>query len=176
MRLAPPPPPGDKTMPKPLISDAEMAQLLTPQERKLLKGADTGFKLRNRFLMAVVLFFIFKLLFFPEQTSIDLNIPTELRDLRPYLQYRGLFIVVAGAIYYFSYVRDWYFERISLVLCTIGFTGLVMDFFNVYSWIRGPVSPLVLGFIFLRLAGNYALLMNAIRADRAPPLPRTFWG
>jgi len=153
-----------------------MALLLTPQERKLLKGADAGFTLRNRILMLLILFFVVKLLFFPEQTSTDLNIPPELRDLRPYLQYRGVFIALTTAIYYFSYVKDWHFERISLVLCSVAFTGLAMDFFNVYSWIQGPVSPLVLGFIGLRLVVIYALLMNAIRADRAPPLPRSFWG
>ncbi|MEZ7848937.1 MAG: hypothetical protein QMB17_11225 [Polaromonas sp.] len=43
-------------MPKPLITDAEMAQLLTPQEGRLLTGADTGFKLRNRFLLLLVFF------------------------------------------------------------------------------------------------------------------------
>jgi hypothetical protein len=169
-------PSRDKAVPQPLISDAELAQLLTPQERKLLKGADTGFKLRNRFLLLLALFFIIKLLLFPEQTSRHLNIPTELRDLRPYLQYRGLFIVFVTTVYYFSYVRDWHFSRISLVLCTVGCTGLVMDFFNVYSWIRGPIAPMVLAFILLRLAGNYCLLMNALRADRAPPMPRSFWG
>jgi len=168
--------PRDQAMPKPLITDAEMAQLLTPQERKLLKGADAGFKLRNRFLLLMVFFFVAKLLLFPEQTSLDLNIPPELRDLRPYLQYRGLFIALTTTGYYFSYVRDWHFERISLMFCAVAFTGLVMDFFNVYSWIQGPVSPLVLSFIFLRLVVIYALLMNAIRADRAPPLPRSFWG
>ncbi|MEZ7848936.1 MAG: hypothetical protein QMB17_11220 [Polaromonas sp.] len=51
-----------------------------------------------------------------------------------------------------------------------------MDFFNVYSWVVGPLSPLVLAFIFVRLVGNYCLLMNALKADRAPPVPRTFWG
>jgi hypothetical protein len=173
MRLTPPP---DQAMPKPLITDAEMAQLLTPQERSLLKGADTGFKLRNRFLLLLVLFFAVKLLLFPEQTNRYLNIPPELRELRPYLQYRGLFVVFVSTVYYFSYVRDWHFSRISLVLCTVGFTGLVMDFFNVYSWVVGPLSPLVLAFIFVRLVGIYCLLMNALKADRAPPVPRTFWG
>lgn len=170
------PPHRPQAMSKPLITDAEMAQLLTPQERKLLKGADAGFTLRNRFLLLLVISFVAKLLLFHEQTSLDLNIPPGLRDLRPYLQYRGFFILITATIYYFSYIRDWHFERVSLVLCTVAFTGLVMDFFNVYSWIQGPVSPLVLGFIGLRLAGIYALLMNAIRADRAPPLPRSFWG
>jgi hypothetical protein len=33
-----------------------MAQLLTPQEGRLLTGADTGFKLRNQFLLLLVFF------------------------------------------------------------------------------------------------------------------------
>ena len=168
------PRPSD-VMPKPLISDAEMAQLLTPQERKLLKGADAGFTLRNRFLLVTVLFFIIKLTFFSEQTSIGLNVPSDVRDLRPYLQYRGLFILVAGSFYFLSYVRDWHFERVSLFICAVSFTGLVMDFFNVYSLMQGPMPATVLALILLRIAAIYVLFINAIRADRAPPLPRSFW-
>ncbi len=167
--------PHIKAIPKPLISDAEMAQLLTPQERKLLNGADPGFKLRNRFLLATVLFFIVKLVFFSEHTSHDFNVPADVRDLRPYLQYRGIFILLSSVLYVFSYVRDWHFERVSLVVCAMSFTGLVMDFFNVYSLMQGPLPIHVLGLIFLRIAGIYVLWINAIRADRAPPLPRSFW-
>ena len=168
------PRPSD-VMPKPLISDAEMAQLLTPQERKLLKGADAGFKLRNRFLLVTVLFFIIKLIFFSEQTSSDLNVSPDVRDLRSYLQYRGIFLLLVSTLYFLSYVKDWYFERVSLSLCAMSFSGLVMDFFNVYSLIQGPIPALVLALILLRMVAIYALLINAIRADRAPPLPRSFW-
>jgi hypothetical protein len=159
----------------PLISEAEMALLLTPQERKLLKGVDKGFLLRNLFLLASVLFFAIRLLFFSEQTYLGLNIHTDVRDLRPYLQYRGIFILLASAVYVLSYARDWYFERVALFSCAISFTGLLMDFFNIYSLIQGPMPTHVLALIFLRAACTYVLLINAIRADRAPPLPRGLW-
>jgi hypothetical protein len=67
-----------------------------------------------------------------------LNIPPELRELRPYLQYRGLFVVFVSTVYYFSYVRDWHFSRISLVLCTVGVTGLVMIFSMFTAGLWGP--------------------------------------
>ncbi len=163
-------------MHEPLISDAEMAQLLTPQERTGLKGADRGFKLRHRFLLVTVLFFTTQLLFFPAQAQLNLNLYTDVRDLRTYFQYQGIFILLASGIYLLSYLRDWYFERVALFMCAISFTTLVMDFFNVFSWIHGPISMQVIAVIILRMACIYSLLINAIRADRAPPLPRTFWG
>jgi hypothetical protein len=164
-----------QAMRKPVISEAEMAQLLTPQERKLLKGADPGFRLRHRFLLAVVFFFTARLLFFPEHMQLNLNIDVASRDLRPYFQYRALFLLMACTVYLLSYLRDWYFERVALFICAMSFTGLVMDFFNVYSWIQGPMPTPVLVLILLRIACTYALLINAIRADRAPPLPRSIF-
>lgn len=161
--------------PKPLISEAEMALLLTPQERQLLKGVDRGFRLRNLFLLAAVLFFTVRLLFFSEQAYLALNIHTDGRDLRPYLQYRGIYVLVASCVYVLSYARDWYFERVAMFSCAISFTGLLMDFFNIYSLIQGPMPSHVLALIFVRAACTYLLLINALRADRAPPLPRSFW-
>jgi hypothetical protein len=160
---------------KPIISEAEMAQLLTPQERKLLKGADSSFRLRHQFLLVLILFFAIRLLFFPEHTQLNLNISSDVRDLRPYLQYRGIFILMVSTVYVVSYLRDWYFERVALFICGMSFTGIAMDFFNVYSWIQGPIPMSVLVLILARVAGTYVLFINAIRADRAPPLPRSIF-
>lgn len=162
-------------MPKPLISDAEIALLLTPRERSLSKGADSGFKVRNRFLLAISLFFIIKLIFFSAQTNFVLQLPFTMNDLRPYFQYRGFFVFLASCVYVLSYIRDWHFERVGLFICALAFSGLVMDFFNVYSWIQGPMPAYVMALIFLRIAAIYLLSMNVIRANRAPPLPRSFW-
>lgn len=167
--------PSHQAMRKPIISEAEMAQLLTPQERKLLKGADPGFRLRHQFLLVVILFFTIRLMFFPEHMQLNLNISLDVRDLQPYFQYRGIFVLIVSTVYLLSYLRDWYFERVALFICAMSFTGLVMDFFNVYSWIEGPIPMSVLVLILLRIACTYVLLINAIRADRAPPLPRSIF-
>mgnify|MGYP003395048235 CR=1 FL=1 len=167
--------PSHQAMRKPVVSEAEMAQLLTPQERKLLKGADPGFRLRDLFLFVVIFFFTVRLLFFPAHIQLGLNISTDVSDLQPYLQYRGIFLLIVSTVYLLSYLRDWYFERVALFICAMAFTGLVMDFFNVYSWIQGPIPTSVLVLILLRIACTYALLINAIRADRAPPLPRSIF-
>jgi len=74
-----------------VISEAEMAQLLTLQEKKLLKNADSGFRLREPFLLVLILFFTIRLLFFPEQIQLHLNIDSDVHLL--------------------NYLRDWYFER-----------------------------------------------------------------
>jgi hypothetical protein len=166
---------GKPVTQKPLISEAEMDLLLAPKYRKQLKGVDPGFWLRHQFLLVVVFFFTVRLLFFPEHIQLGLNIGTDVRDLQPYFQYRGIFVLIVSTVYLLSYLRDWYFERVALFICAMAFTGLVMDFFNVYSWIQGPMPTSVLVLILLRIACTYALLINAIRADRAPPLPRSIF-
>jgi hypothetical protein len=50
-----------------------------------------------------------------------------------------------------------------------------MDFFNVLGFALGPIPPLVVVFLLLRLLIIYCLFMNAIHANRAPPAPRAFW-
>jgi hypothetical protein len=163
--------PDNQALRKPLISDAEMAQLLPGKERMPTQGTDSGFKFRNRFLLAAIIFFVIKLIFFSEQTRISLNVPSH---LGPYFQYRGIYVLLGTCVYFFSYFRDWHFERVCLLVCAASFTGLVMDIFNVYSLMQVPMSVQVIALIFLRIACTVALWINAIRADRAPPLPRSF--
>ena len=72
------------------ISDADMDGLLTPQERKLLQGADTGFRYRHIFLTVAMLTLIVRLVFFSATVGDSFNVQPGMHDLATYFQYRGL--------------------------------------------------------------------------------------
>ena len=48
-----------------------------------------------------------------------------------YFQARGFYVLVVAIVYIYSYVKDWHFPRVSLIITTLTFAGLVFDFFNV---------------------------------------------
>ena len=157
------------------ISDADMDLLLTPQERKLLQGADKGFRYRHIFLTVGMLFMIIRLVFFSATVGDTFNAHPSMHDLATYIQYRGLYVLLACAVYVLSYVRDWYFERVAMVILTMAIFGWAVDLFSVYGLMKDPTSPSAILFFVLRLAIIACLFMNAIRAKRVPLAPRGFW-
>jgi hypothetical protein len=157
------------------ISDADMDGLLTPQERKLLQGADKGFRYRHIFLTVAMLTLIIRLVFFSATVGDSFNVQPGMHDLATYFQYRGLYVLLASAVYVLSYVRDWYFERVAMVILTMAIFGWAVDLFSVYGLMKDPTSPSAILFFVLRLAIIACLFMNAIRAKRAPLAPRGFW-
>ena len=157
------------------ISDADMDLLLTPQERKLLQGEDKGFRYRHIFLTVAMLILIVRLVFFSATVGDSFNVQPGMHDLAMYFQYRGLYVLLTSAVYVLSYVRDWYFERVAMVILTMAIFGWAVDLLNVYSLLKDPTSPSAILFFVLRLAIIACLFMNAIRAKRAPLAPRGFW-
>jgi hypothetical protein len=158
--------------------------LVTDEELKALRGddvpatshTDTWFKYRNLFLLTVVISQVVKLLFFTHLAVSNF----ELGSLDPqafehYLVFRACFVITISSIYLFSYLKDWYFEKVSLLFVGIAITALVMDYFNAYVYLSKNPMQWMTGLIALRFIAVGCLFMNALHAKRAPCMPRHLW-
>jgi hypothetical protein len=166
------------------ISEEELMALLGPVpsrvpsiERSPLAGAgvDVWFKYRMIFLLAVVVAYTAKLLFFPALASANFDLSASHLTLDRYFQFRAGFITVISGVYLYSYLRDWQFERVSLLVLGVAVTALVLDYFNAYLYLSQTPSQWVAGLIALRFLAIFCLLINAMSARHAPPMPRRLW-
>jgi len=159
----------------PLITDEELKALLEPQV-PVRSHTDRGFKYRNLFLFMVVVSQVIKLLFFSHLTVGNFELGAlDPQAFERYLVFRACFVMVISAFYIFSYLKDWYFEKVSLLYVGIAITALVMDYFNAYVYLSENPLQWVTGLIALRCLAVGCLLMNALRAHRAPAMPRHLW-
>ena len=169
------------------ITEEELVALLGPApiqmppdfsvEKKQLtnSGTDAWFKYRMIFLLAVTVMYTAKLFFFSTLAAANFDISTSDVELKKYFQYRAVFVIVVSAVYLYSYLKDWQFERVSLVFLGVGVTALVMDYFNTYAYLSQTPAPWIAGLIALRFLAIFCLLMNAMSARHAPPMPRRLW-
>ncbi len=171
-----------------LLTDSEMSALFPtgtdPQAvtrrwrmwfRPVAVGTDTRFKFRMSFLLAIVSYFIVKLLFFPALVSSNFDTKVSPATLKHYFQMRAGFVAFASMVYLFSYLRDWHFEKIALGFFMVAITALVMDYFNAYVYLSPASAQWVPGLIAARLLAVFCLLMNAMNARHVPPMPRHLW-
>jgi len=138
-------------------------------------GVDTWFKYRMVFLLAVAMTYVAKLLFFPALATANFDLGTSGLSLNQYLQYRAGFVLLISAVYAYSYLKDWHFEQVSLVVLTVSVTALVLDYFNAYVYLSQTPAQWIAGLIALRFLAIFCLLMNAMSARHAPPMPRRLW-
>ncbi len=157
------------------VSPEELAQLNAPSKGYVLTGVDRGYKYRMVFLLVTAVASVARLLFFPGVLVYSFNFPQGMPNLTQYMQYRGMYLALVAAVYTYSYLKDWHFARISLLVFAMALTGLVMDFFNVYAFMEGPLTPSMLFFLMVRITAIACLFLNAIRDHRAPPMPRRLW-
>ena len=157
------------------VSSEELAQLSAPSDRYVPSGVDRGYKYRMLFLVVTAVASVARLLFFPGVLVYSFNFPEGMPNLTQYMQYRGMYLALVAAVYIYSYLKDWHFARVSLLVFAMALTGLVMDFFNVYAFMEGPLTPSMLFFLIVRIAAIVCLFLNAIRDNRAPPMPRRLW-
>jgi hypothetical protein len=139
-------------------------------------NTDIGFKYRNLFLLVVVISQVIKLLFFSHLTTGNFELGAlDAEAFERYLVFRACFVIAISAFYLFSYLKNWYFEKVSLLYVGIAITALVMDYFNAYVYLSESPAQWVTGLIALRFMAVFCLLMNALRAQRAPAMPRSLW-
>ena len=160
---------------QPLITDEELNALMG-EDVPVASHTDAWFKYRNLFLLVVVISQVIKLLFFSHLATGNF----ELGSLDPeaferYLIFRASFVVAISAFYLFSYLKDWHFDKVSVLYVGIATTALVMDYFNAYVYLSENPLQWVTGLIALRLIAVFCLLLNALHAPRAPAMPRYLW-
>jgi hypothetical protein len=72
-------------------------------------------------------------------------------------------------------LKDRHFEQVSLVVLTVSVTALMLDYFNAYVYLSQTPAQWIAGLITLRFLAIFCLLMNAMSARHAPPMPRRLW-
>lgn len=159
----------------PLVTDEELNALMgddVPGQANV----DKGFKYRNLFLLAVVISQVVKLLFFSHLAIGNFELGMlDVEAFEHYLVFRACFVTLIAAFYLFSYLKDWYFDKVSVLYVGIATTALVMDYFNAYVYLSENPLQWMTGLIVLRFMAVFCLLMNALRAARAPAMPRRLW-
>lgn len=137
---------------------------------------DPWFKFRNFFLLTLISAFCIKLLCFTHVAVANFaDHERTAADLTFYFKLRALFVIAISAVYLYSYLKDWYFEKVSLLYVGIAATALVMDYFNAYANLSETPLQWVSGLIALRLLAILCLVLNAVYARQAPPMPRQLW-
>ncbi len=139
-------------------------------------GVDTWFKYRHAYLLVVIFFYVVKLLFFTENTVSQFTVhPDDKVTLIRYIQLRAFFVMVLTCFYIWSYLKNWRFEKVALILAVISVTSFVMDYFNAYMYLNESAVPFVSWLFVLRCLVVACLVLNAFNAARAPLMPRTLW-
>ena len=160
----------------PLVSADELHMLLAPSPRlETAFAAGCGFKYRNIFLLMCTLWFLLRLLFFPEAVQQLLHLSPSTETTLPYLQKRGYLYLFWLLLYGWSYAKDWYFERVALVCFASEVTIFAVDYLTFASDGVSPMSPLLTFSVLLRCAFIACLLVNALYAHQAPAAPRRLW-
>jgi hypothetical protein len=136
---------------------------------------DTWFKYRMVYLFAAVVTFTLKLLYYPGIETGQFDAGSSAGTLELYFQYRASIVILFSGIYTYSYLKDWYFERVSLAILGVSVTALFMDYFNAYIYMGQTPMQWIVAVIALRFLAIFCLLMNAMNARHAPPMPRRLW-
>ncbi len=138
-------------------------------------NVDTWFKYRMVYLLAAVVTFTLKLLCYPGIETGQFDAASSTGTLELYLQYRASSVILISAIYGYSYLKDWYFERVALAILGVSVTALFVDYFNAYVHLSPAPSDWFALVIVLRFLAIFCLLLNAMNARYAPPMPRRLW-
>jgi len=139
-------------------------------------AVDPWFRYRNAYLLVTIGFYVIKLLFFTEATIANFVMhPDDKDDLVRYIQLRAVFVVMFTTFYLWSYLKNWKFDKVSLIFAVVSLTSFVMDYFNAYMYLHESAVPLMSWLFVLRLLALVCLGLNAWNAERAPLMPRALW-
>lgn len=157
------------------ITPEEIAMLNGVGSKNLPSGVDRGFRIRHLIIVVLLSVILGRLLFFPGELKAELNLPAYMGDMSSYFQLRGGFALLMIGIYSYSYVKDWHFPRIAMIAAALSVAGLISDFFNIYRFIIGAMPTVALLLVLARCVVIYCLVINSVRDNRAPPMPRHFF-
>lgn len=158
-----------------LLSDEEVQDLLSPRQRRVLEGVDPWFGVRNLVVLLVSLFFAARIVFAPEAVLHQFSgVDPEyvLSHIRIWLVY----MLAMMALYFYSYLKDWHFDRVVTVLVAAAFSGLVVDVLQLYQHVSPEATFTVWLGLILRIGGLWLMVLNMLRSARRPPMPRTPFG
>ncbi len=158
-----------------LLTDAEVRDLLSPRQRRVLEGVDPWFGVRNLVVLLITLFFGVRIVLLPEAVVgqfAGVDHDYVLSHLRAWLVY----MLAMVALYFYSYLRDWHFDRVVTLLFAAAFSGFVMDVVQLYVYIAPQATVTIWVGLVLRVLGLWLLGLNMLRSARRPPMPRSLFG
>jgi hypothetical protein len=136
---------------------------------------DTWFKYRMAYLIVAAVTFSLKLLYYPGVVTGQFVAGDSAKTLEIYFQFRASFVILISSLYLYSYLKDWYFERVSLAILGVSVAALFLDYFNAYVYLGEIPKQWIAALIVLRFLTVFCLLMNAMNARHAPRMPRRLW-
>ncbi len=156
------------------VTDEELRLLLSPAPVGKEAGINNNFWYRNVFMLGMSIFDSVVLLVFPEEIFRAFNFHEGATDMVRYLWMVGWFGVLVTVLYGYSYLKDWEFERVSLICFSVMLTNLGHDFFYIYS-LDIAIQANVIFFTLLRLLAICFLFINTVQARHAPPVHQRLW-
>lgn len=158
------------------VTQAELKALGNPLGPLVNGGVDRYFKWRHAFIALTGAFFLARLMFAPDVALPLVSLYEVLGvDTTQYVQFRALYVAVGLLVYVVSYTRDWYYPQVALIVFALGLQGLITDMMNYFAFYQDWPPVFVVLSLTTRLAIVVCLFYNAIRAHRAPPMPRHLW-
>lgn len=158
-----------------LLTDAEVRDLLTPRQRRVLEGVDPWFGVRNLIVLLITLFFGVRIILVPESVVAQfsgLDHDSVLSHLRVWLVY----MLAMLGLYVVSYLKDWHYDRVVTLLFAAALSGFVVDVVQLYTHISPNATALVWVGLVLRVLGLWMLALNMLRSARRPAMPRSLFG
>ena len=136
---------------------------------------DSWFKYRMMYLLAAGAMFVLRWLFYPGIAVWQFDGGDSAKTLEIYFQFRASLVILMMSFYIYSYVKDWHFERVSMVVLGVSVTALFFDYFNAYVYLGEIPTQLIFAVIAMRFLAIFCLLMNTMNARHAPKMPRRLW-
>lgn len=195
------PKPSPSVVPSPaarlLVTPEELAALLEPSASELeapapvaspvaslarpRRGAkprvDSWFKHRIWILLTVGFAYSVKLIFFTDSAASNFSgLGLDLPAMVDYARFRVFTSLLLMAVYLYSYLKNWHFEKLSVFFLGLVVGALALDYAHAYAFlIEKPPGPFAFALLVLRLMVVFCMVMNAVNAHRAPPMPRRLW-
>lgn len=158
------------------VTQAELDALGATMSPLVYGGVDRYFKWRHAFLSLAATFFLARALFYPDLVFPAAFVFNQMGvDTHKYVQFRSLYVLFAAALYAFSYLRDWFFPQVALVIFALAMGGLIIDTLSFFAFYQDVLPVAVAASLTARLAVVVCLFYNAIYVHRAPAMPRHLW-
>ena len=158
------------------VSQAELDALGGHMSPLIYGGADRFFKWRNLFMLSVAAFMLIRLLFFAHDAlPVAHALQNGSLDANQYLQFRALYVGLIMMLYVFSYLRDWFYPQVALIVFAMSLAAMVIDTFNFYVFYDSDMTKFTVAMLVLRILVIGCLFLNALYVHRAPAMPRKFW-
>lgn len=158
------------------VTQEELDSLAQPLQLDGPGGVDKGFRWRTIFLLVATVIWVLRLLFYPTEVLEAIHVVhTAVAADFQYLRLRAFAAIAVLLVYMISYLKDWLFPQVALIVFSIVVTGLGIDAVVFYMYFDQPVSMEVAAYVVLSCMGVVCLFYNALRAQRAPPMPRKLW-